>query len=140
MDAEFSLDELRLAFTFHITNQILESDGVVVPAEIRFLKRTFPHELFERSRFVDNEGRYTQRWQDALGEALLELPVRLSVDERLDLLEGFYSAAISDGGTQYIEGNILIRAARLLGLKPSQFTARVERMFGTGSIDLPLPE
>lgn len=140
MDEDFTLAELELAFTFHITNQILESDGVIVPAEVRFLERAFPGDVFERSGFVDPAGHYTQRWQDALGEALLELPVRLSVDQRLDLLERFYAAAISDGDTQYIEGNILVRAARLLGLKPSQFTARIERMFGSGSIDLPLPE
>ncbi|MCB9669386.1 MAG: TerB family tellurite resistance protein [Alphaproteobacteria bacterium] len=140
MDEDFTLDELKLAFTFHITNQILESDGTVAPEELAFLQKWFPEAVFRESRFIDAKGRYTSRWEDALGEALLQLPERLSVEERLDLLETFYRAAISDGDTQYIEGNILVRAARLLGLKPSQFTARVEAMFGTGSIDLPLPE
>jgi uncharacterized tellurite resistance protein B-like protein len=140
MDDTFTTDELKLAFTYHISNQILESDGVVAPGEAAFLQAFFPAELFEASAFVDAEGRYTPRWQDALGEALLELPVRLDVDERLDLLETFYRAAISDGEQHYVEGTILVRAARLLGLKPSQFTARVEQMFGTGSIELPPPE
>lgn len=140
MDETFTLDELKLAFTYHISNQILESDGIMAPSEVAFVKRWFPKDVFENAGFVDTEGRYTSRWQDALGEALLELPVQLSVEQRLDLLEKLYMAAISDGDGQYIEGNILVRAARLLGLKPSQFTARVEQMFGTGSIELPLPE
>lgn len=140
MDEDFSIDQLKLAFTYHIVNQILESDADVVPAEARFLQRTFPKDLLETSGFVDASGRYTQRWQDALGEALLELPVRLPVEERLAILETFYQAAISDDDFQYIEGNILVRAARLLGLKPEQFTARLEQLIGTGSIDLPAPE
>lgn len=140
MDETFTTDELKLAFTYHISNQILQSDGIMAPGETAFLRASFPEDLFAASGFVDAKGHYTPRWNDALGEALLELPVRLSVEQRLDLLETFYRAAISDGDGQYIEGNILVRAARLLGLKPSQFTARVERMFGTGSIDLPMPE
>ena len=95
---------------------------------------------FESSGFVDAQGAYTDRWRDALGEALVELPVRLTVDERLSILETFYQAAIADDDFQYIEGNILVRAARLLGLKPEQFTARLEQLIGSGSIDLPAPE
>ncbi len=140
MDEDFTVDQLKLAFTYHIVNQILESDDEVVPAEARFLERTFPKELFETSGFVDDEGKYTQRWQDALGEALLELPVQLTVTERLKILETFYQAAIADDDFQYIEGNILVRAAKLLGLRPEQFTARLEQLIGTGSIDLPAPE
>ena len=140
MDEVFSIDQLKLAFTYHIVNQILESDDEMVPAEARFLERTFPKEVLSGSGFVDEKGRYTARWQDALGEALLELPVRLSVEDRLTVLETFYQAAISDDDFQYIEGNILVRAARLLGLKPEQFTARLEQLIGTGSIDLPAPE
>jgi uncharacterized tellurite resistance protein B-like protein len=140
VDEDFTVDQLKLAFTYHIVNQILESDDEVVPAEARFLRRTFPQELFESSGFVDAEGKYTQRWQDALGEALLELPVQLSVAERLKVLETFYQAAVADDDFQYIEGNILVRAAKLLGLRPEQFTARLEQLIGTGSIDLPAPE
>ena len=140
MHEDFSTEQLKLAFTYHIVNQILESDDEVVPAEARFLATTFPKDLFEGSGFVDAAGKYTQRWQDALGEALLELPERLSVAERLGILEMFYKAAISDDDFQYIEGNVLVRAARLLGLKPEQFTERLEQLIGTGSIDLPAPE
>ena len=140
MEEDFTIAQLKLAFTFHIVNQILESDDEVVPSEARFLERTFPKHVFENSGFIDANGRYTARWQDALGEALLELPVRLSVEERLGILETFYQAAISDDDFQYVEGKILERAAKLLALRPEQFTARMEALIGTGSIDLPAPE
>lgn len=140
MPETFTVEELKLAFTFHIVNQILQSDGEIMPEEARFLEQTFPRQVFARSGFVDRKGHYTQRWQDALGEALLELPVQLTVDQRLGILETFYQAAIADSDFQYIEGNILVRSARLLGLKAEQFTARIEQLIGTGSIDLPAPE
>lgn len=140
MAEAFTVDELKLAFSYHIVNQILNSDGELVPAEAAFMRRAFPSRLFQQSGFVDEDGRYTQRWQDALGEALLELPVQLTVDQRLGILETFYQAAMADAELQYIEGTILVRAARLLGLRAEQFTARIERLIGTGSIDLPAPE
>ena len=140
MAETFTVDELKLAFTYHIVNQILRSDGEFAPSEAAFLERSFPRRLFQQSAFIDSAGRYTQRWQEALGEALIELPVQLTVDQRLGILETFYQAAMADAELQYIEGNILVRAARLLGLRAEQFTARIEQLIGTGSIDLPAPE
>ncbi|MEQ1570292.1 MAG: TerB family tellurite resistance protein [Myxococcota bacterium] len=120
MDEDFSLDELKLAFSYHIVNQILGSDGAVAPAEAKFLSGTFPTTLMERSGFVSGTGRFTPRWHEALGEALLRLPT-LSVPERVQLIDTFFRAATADDEFLGAEAEVMRRAARLLGLQEAEF-------------------
>jgi uncharacterized tellurite resistance protein B-like protein len=120
VDEDFSLDELKLAFSYHIVNQILGSDGSVAPAEAKFLSTTFPAELLSRSGFVSSTGRFTPRWNEALGEALLRLPT-LSVPERVQIIDTFFRAATADDEFLGVEAEVMRRAARLLGLHDEEF-------------------
>lgn len=120
MDEDFSLDELKLAFSYQLVNQILGSDGAVAPGEARFLAATFPPTLLERSGFVSSTGRFTPRWNEALGEALLRLPT-LSVPERVQILDTFFRAATADDEFLGVEAEVMRRAARLLGLTDDEF-------------------
>ena len=134
MDEDFSLDELKLAFSYQLVNQILGSDGTVVPEEARFLERTFPKLLLERSGFVDARGSFTKRWQDALGEALLQLPTR-TVEERVAIIDTFFRAALADDAFEVAEAGIMKRAARLLGLQEHEYDQIVDQLV-TSEVDL----
>lgn len=134
MDEDFSLDELKLAFSYHVVNQILGADGSVVPAEARFLEKTFPRLLLERSGFVDAKGAFTKRWHDALGEALLQLPTR-SVPERVAIVDTFFRAALADEALEVAEAGIMKRAARLLGLQEEDYDQIVDQLV-TSEVDL----
>lgn len=127
MDEDFSLDELKLAFGWHIVNQILGADGRVDPVEARFLARTFPALLMERSGFVAADGAFTDRWHEALGEALLRLPT-LSVAERVAMIDTFFRAAVVDDQFELAEAGVMHRAARLLGLREDQYAELVEKL------------
>lgn len=124
--ADFSIEELKLAFSYHLVNQVLGADGVVAPQEFKFLHRTFPQDVLARSRFV-TDGRFTRRWQEALGEALLQLP-SLGVPERLSLVETLFHAALADDELTGEEAHILKRAARLLGLADRDYAALLEQL------------
>lgn len=137
MDEDFSLDELKLAFTWHVAHQILGSDGVVTEAEERFVKRTFPDLLLDRSGFFDARGS-TSRYQDALGEALLTLPT-LSVPERVQIVDTLFRAAMADDRFQLEEGVVLRRTARLIGLKDDDVTQILETLV-TNEVELPSAE
>lgn len=126
MDEDFHLGELKLAFSYHIVNQILGADGKVVPAEARFFKRVFPQALMEQSRFVE-EGQFTQRWHDACGEALLRLPT-LPVADRQKIVEGLFKAALSDDVFEFSEEAVMARAARLLGLSADDYDDVLDRL------------
>ena len=134
MDEDFSLDELKLAFSWHMVNQIVGSDGMVAPAEAKFLSRTFPESLLRHSGFVSSTGAFTQRWNDALGEALLRLP-ELSVAERASVIGTFFQAAVADDDFQRVEADVIRRAARLLGLQGEEYADLVEALV-TSEVDL----
>jgi uncharacterized tellurite resistance protein B-like protein len=137
VDEDFSADELKLAFSFHIVNQILGSDGMVAPEEARFLERSFPKALLERSGFLQG-GRFTRRWNEALGEALLQLPV-LPVTERVRIIETFFRAALADDQFAWSEGDVMKRAARLLALTPEDY-GRVLDQLVTSEVTLETAE
>jgi uncharacterized tellurite resistance protein B-like protein len=127
MDEDVPLDQLKLAFSYHVVNQVLGADGAVVPAEAGFLARTFPPTVLERSGFVASDGRFTARWQHALGEALLQLPI-LPVAERVAIVDTLFDAALADDKLDVGETGIVLRAARLLGLREEQVSALVARV------------
>ncbi|MEZ4237193.1 MAG: TerB family tellurite resistance protein [Myxococcota bacterium] len=123
---DFSLDELKLAFTYHLAQQIVGADGEVAPAEAQFVERTFPELLMVRSGFVAEDGSFTARWREALGEALLRLP-ELSVAERVAMVDTLFDAAMADASLLEVEADTVRRAARLLALDDEQVGLLVER-------------
>ncbi|MEQ1507912.1 MAG: TerB family tellurite resistance protein [Myxococcota bacterium] len=134
MDEAFSPEELELAFTYHLVNQIVGADGVVAPAEARFVSRTFPPSLLASSGFVGSNGLFTPRWTEALGEALLVLPER-SVEARVAIVETLFRAALADDEFLRAEASTIHRAARLLGLEDEAYAELVERLVTT-EVDL----
>jgi uncharacterized tellurite resistance protein B-like protein len=136
MDDDFRMGELKLAFSYHIVNQILDADGVVAPGEARFFKRMFPTSLLERAKFVDESGKFTQRWNDACGEALLQLP-GLPVADRQHLIETLFQAAMADEVFEFSEEAVMQRAARLLGLDATQYSEAMDRLITS---EIPLDE
>jgi uncharacterized tellurite resistance protein B-like protein len=126
MEDDFHLGELKLAFSYHLVNQILGADGQVVPAEARFFKRVFPQALLEQSRFVE-DGKFTQRWNDACGEALLRLP-ELPVSDRQKIIAGLFKAALADDVFEFSEEAVMSRAARLLGLSSHEYDEVMDRL------------
>ena len=125
MTHDFDTEQLTIAFSYQLVHRIVSADGTVVEAEQQLMDRMFPAETLRRHGFVDDSGQFTQRWNDALGEALVELPVALSVDERLDLVERLWSAAQADEEIHASEEVAVKHAARLLGLQPDQVADRL---------------
>lgn len=137
MEETFSTDELKLAFSYHIINQISGADGIIEPEEAKFLQRSFPGRMLVEARFVAG-GRFTRRWQEALGEALLVLPA-LPVRERLALVETFFRAAIADDHLAWAEADVVRRAARLLSLSEAEYGALLDHLV-TGEVTLETEE
>lgn len=136
MEDDFMIGELKLAFSYHIVNQILDADGILEPSEARFFKRMFPTSLLERARFVDGEGKFTQRWHDACGEALLQLP-GLPLADRQHLVETLFQAAMADDVFEFSEEAVMQRAARLLGIDADAYSETMDRLITS---EIPLDE
>ncbi len=112
----FDLETLQLAFELHIVNLIVEADEEVTSAESAWIEQHFPAAALRAVGLIDAEGQQTDLFHDAAMQALDELPKALSAVQKYALLEKFFAITLADGDFAYREGNVLLVAARLLGL------------------------
>jgi len=125
---EFHTEALKLAFSYHALEQIIGADGVLEPEEIAFLKGTFSDELMTEAGFFDAAGSRTPRYEQALEEALLELPDRLTLGEKLCLVELFVEATVADGVFRPVESQVLQQAAMTLGVTTDEWSMHLAQM------------
>jgi len=115
MNDAYSPDALAFTFGYEMAKRIVSDDGTIGADEQAFLDRHFPPDAFLKHGFRDEIGQLTQRWHDALGESLLEVPSFPEAD-RLDLLTQLWSAAMADDHLHPDEQRSIAHAARLLNL------------------------
>ncbi len=116
------LARLKLAFAYHLAELVVDADGQVQPMETAFLERAFPRAHLAEQGLIDDEGAWTTVFSATVEEALRVLPNALSRDEKGALMEVLRQASASDQeGAHEHEQNVLLVAARLLGLNPSEW-------------------
>lgn len=128
--AEFDLLNLKLAFAYHVAQRIVGADDQLARGEVRFLEQRFPAELMRRAGFLSADGTFTELFQRATSEALIELPMRLNVAEKLGLIDLFLDATLADGEFHASEGVVLVHAARLLDLTTEALDAHLSTRRG----------
>lgn len=126
----FDDDDLRIAFQLHVMDLLAQADLVTTDAEREYLERRLPLAMLVDRGFSLPDGARTERLEDAAVEALNALPKRLSVADKLALLEDCYQLAVADRTFGMGEGGVLLMAARLLGMADSAFDEFVDRRGG----------
>jgi uncharacterized tellurite resistance protein B-like protein len=122
MSDEFTIDELKLAFSFNAVMQIVAADGDLLPPEADFLTARFPTFQLRQSNFITDEGELTQRFHDAAILAKERLP-ELPVAERITLVRTFFRAALIDRAFHHKEAEVVRRAGAQLGLSGRQIVS-----------------
>lgn len=117
-------ESLRFAFGYQMARRIVTADGAIGPAEQAFLDRHFPASDFVAYGFRDAHGVPTERWDEALGDALMEIPAHPE-SERLELLTQLWTAAMADAELHPDETKSIQHAARLLGLPADTVAAHL---------------
>ena len=85
-----------------------------------------------------NGTKTTVRFDQDVGDALMELPHVFSAEQRLELLrETFEIVVVTEGS--HVPGPCLLRAARQLGLPPFLLTERLEAWTAGDLLELPDP-
>ena len=115
------VERLKLAFAWHLCQQVVDADGAILPEERAFLESHFPREQLVAHGLADAEGRWTDAFGATVEEAFRILPGALSADEKTSLMHMLKEASRSEGSTPDAEANVLIVAARILGVRPSDF-------------------
>jgi uncharacterized tellurite resistance protein B-like protein len=119
------LDEksLVLALKLHLVDRVVGADLLESSGEHASLARCFPPGTLQEAGLVDSAGVRTERYQRALAQALVELPRRLGHEAKLDLLHTVVRIAVADRAFRLGEGEVVLWAARLLGLSDDEFDA-----------------
>lgn len=138
--AKFEFEHLRLAFAYHMVEQIVHADDAVEFKETGFMERHFPVSQLLKYGFIEESGDLTQRFSDALVQALLVLPQELSLEQKLQFINTFIDASMVDNQMQQEEGNVLLTAARLLAIPLDIFQAHLQTMASEDNFELPPPE
>lgn len=125
---------LLLAFTYHLTRQIVGADEQVGAAEHDFLARTFPADAMTALGLLDTAGHCTPAFDAMRDEALRVLPQRLTPGEKLALVEVLVGAAAADGVLAAEEADALHGAARLLGVDDDAWASHLDGLIAGGRV------
>lgn len=112
---------LRLAFVLGVIDEIALADGAIHDAERSQRERLAPLDLQLSLGLCDAQGRPTKRRDDLAREARAELPIRLSIAEKIGLLDELFEVAAADGRCHREESWVIGECARSLGLTGAQF-------------------
>ena len=110
------IERWKIAFAVFVARLIVDADGIVDFGELKLLAQVFADEGLRSHGFVDRRGEFTAAFRDAYTEAMRELPNRLSLDEKLDLVTIFHRTCLADGELVQAELLVLREGAEALGV------------------------
>lgn len=116
VDPHDPVDRWKLAFSMFVAKLVVDADGIVDFGELKLLAQAFPDDLLVRLGFLDGNGGFTAAYRDAYTEGMRELPNRLELDEKLELITIFHRTCMADGELIQAELLVLREAAEVLGV------------------------
>jgi len=117
--AGFHNDDLTLAFLAELSHRIVGADDDVDETEEFFVGRLCPPERLLAAGFIDEEGRRTERYQEALRVALRVLP-SISLDDKRVIIDDLLAVGLVDGELHPKETQVVFHGARMLGLSTEE--------------------
>jgi uncharacterized tellurite resistance protein B-like protein len=138
--ADYPIDQLKLAFAYQMVQEIVSADSEIDIAEMSYLDEVFPNSTLASCGFIDSDYKLTPRFHDAVRISRIELPRNLSLAQKLELVDTFLDASLSDADFHHREGHVLVNAALALGVTSAEFDQHLNTSNDVGSIDLPSPE
>lgn len=120
------LERWKTAFAMFIAKLVVDADGIVDFGELKLLAQVFPDAHLAALGFLDEDGETTAAFKDAYLEAMRELPNRLSLDEKLELVTVFHRASMADGELLQAELLVMREAAEVLGIPLAVLSRHLE--------------
>lgn len=126
-----SLFRMKYAFAYHIVHQVLGDSPRLKPEEQEFMDEQFPPVLLEVLKIDDPDER-----KALFDRACSELPQRMNVEERLELIGMFFAASSLSGEMLFQEFSILTVAAEFLEVPLDIMTSYIDQLLS----DRTMPE
>ena len=113
-EQDFDLYRLKYALSIYLVRQVILADDIVEPQEINFVREHFPQSLLQALDLLKPE-----EISLLIERALDELPRKLSLEAKLDIVGICFAAAASNGNVDPREIAIIQVAAEVLSV-PSE--------------------
>ncbi len=113
-EEDFDLYRLKYALSIYLVRQVILADDIVEPQEIKFVREHFPQSLLQALDLLKPE-----EISFLIERALEELPRKLSLQAKLDIVGICFAAAASNGNVDPREIAIIQVAAEVLSV-PSE--------------------
>lgn len=107
-------DDMKLAFTWHVAQQVVAADGMITTEERSWLRVRYAARA-RASGLMLPDGKPTPAYATVLADALKELP-NLPRDERLELVDDVLDTVVADGLVQLQELDKVREVGALLAL------------------------
>lgn len=107
-------DDMKLAFTWHVAQQVVAADGMITTEERSWLRVRYAARA-RSSGLMLPDGKPTPAYDGVLADALKELP-SLPRAERLELVDDILDTVVADGLVQPQELDRVREVAAMLGL------------------------
>jgi hypothetical protein len=131
----FDDHQLKLALTWHLVEEVVGADASVGVAERRYQDVLFPRDVLVQEGFCDEDGVLTAELELARRQALAELPGRLSLDAKLEIVTMCVDAVVVDDSVDPRELGAVRAAARVLGLTDAELDAHLDALPSIGTLD-----
>ena len=131
----FDDHQLKLALCWHLVEEVVGADAVAGHAERRYQDVLFPRDVLFQEGFCDEDGVLTAELEVARRQALAELPGRLALDAKLEIVTMCVDAVVADDTVDPRELGALREAARILGLTDAELDAHLEALPAIGTLD-----
>ena len=122
------LDRLRVAMAVEVARDIADADGILDVGEVELLSRMFPTPWMKRCGFLDDENRLTADVESWYSRARRELPTRLHIDQKLEMITLFHRMCMADEEMHELEFELLTDVARRLHIPRDRFKAHLQRL------------
>jgi hypothetical protein len=129
------LEQLQLAFAFHMVRELAGADAQLDRAELDWIRSTFPAGQLKAAGLIDVTGRTTPLFDELRHRALVELPDLLSPEQKLDLIELVTKASAADGVLAAEEADAIAAVARILGVPDDQWLGFLDGLLQSGLVE-----
>ncbi len=122
------LHRLRTAFTMHALKVVAEADEIIDWDEVQIICSVCSQQELRALGFVDDEGRTTRAYAQAVERALEVLPREITLHDKLELITVLHRTSLADGQLDPREFDALCRAASLIDLSASSLAQHLDHI------------
>ena len=135
-----TVEQMKLAFCWHLARRIVQADTVVQVAESEWLQERFPEQDLRAAGLTDESGSESKSFNAILGQAMVDLPDVLDLQGKFEVLKALFDATLADAEFHHREGDALVNAGRLLGMSTTEIEQFLSEQAEVGEVELPDPE